>query len=109
MHPSIRRAYETGTHPLAKHPIHGVYGKELAQDQYEKIKGQYQQDSGSDRLNMQQVMTLLQQLMRREARYKDKLEQLAKTLVAKLWKVDPSIFNADLGSQGQSVEDYEAE
>ena len=109
MHPSIRQAYETGTHPLAKHPIHGVYGKELAHDQYENIKGQYRQVTGSEQLNQMEMMQMLQRLMRREAPHKAQLERLAKQLVAKLWKVDPSIFEADLGSPGQSVEDYQSE
>jgi len=109
MHPSIRRAYETGSHPLAKHPIHGVYGRELAHDQFNNIKGQYQQSTGSERLNQMEMMTLLQRIMQREAPHKEKLEQLAKRIVAQVWKVDPSIFNANLGSPGQSVEDYEQE
>lgn len=109
MHPSIRRAYETGTHPLAKHPIHGVYGKELAHDQFANIKGQYQQSTGSERLNMQEMMMLMQRIMQREAQHKEQLEQLAKRIVAQVWKVDPSTFDANLGSPGQSVEDYEQE
>lgn len=109
MHPSIRRAYETGTHPLAKHPVHGVYGRELAHDQYDNIRGQYQQSTGSDRLNQMEMMTLLQRIMQREAQHKEQLEQLAKMLVAKLWKIDPAQFDADLGSQGQSVEEHQAE
>lgn len=109
MHPSIRRAYEAGTHPLAKHPVHGVYGKELAHDQYEHIKGQYAQSTGSERLNQMEMMTLLQRIMQREAAHKEQLEQIAKRLVASLWKIDPAQFEASLGSPGQSVEDYEEE
>ena len=109
MHPSIRRAYETGTHPLAKHPIHGVYGKELAHDQYENIRGQYTQSAGSDRLNQMEMMALLQRIIRREAAHKEQLEQIAKRLVASVWKIDPKMFEAELGSQGQSVGEYEAE
>lgn len=109
MHPSIRRAYETGTHPLSKHPVHGVYGRELAHDQYENIKGQYQQSTGSERLNQMEMMTLLQRIMQREAQHKEQLEQLAKKLVATIWKIDPAQFNADLGSEGQSVEEHQEE
>lgn len=109
MHPSIRRAYETGTHPLAKHPVHGVYGKELAHDQYENIKGQYQQSTGSERLDMAGMMQLLQRIMQREATHKEQLEQIAKRLVASLWKADLNMFDADLGDSGQSVDEYEAE
>lgn len=109
MHPSIRNAYETSTHPLAKHPVHGVYGKELAHDQYENIKGQYTQSTGSERLNQMEMMQLLRRIMQREAAHKEQLEQIAKRLVASVWKIDPAQFEADLGSQGQSVEEHEAE
>ena len=109
MHPSIKRAYETGTHPLSKHPVHGVYGKELANDQYENIKGQYRQSTGSEHLNMMEITQLLQRITQREAAHKEQLEQLAKRLVASLWKADPNMFEADLGSSGQTVEEYEAE
>jgi len=107
MHPSIKQAYETGTHPLAKHPIHGVYGKELAFDQYQHIKDLYSKATGSDRMNFQELSRLLTTIINLEARHKEQLEQLAKKLVAQLWKTDVNIFKeAELGSGGESsIED----
>jgi hypothetical protein len=48
MHPEIRRSYETRSHALAGHPIHGVYGKDLAFAQYQHIKDLYKRSTGHE-------------------------------------------------------------
>lgn len=105
MHPSIRNAYDKSTHPFAKHPVHGVYGKELAHDQFNHIKGQYNQSTGSEQFNPMAMQSLLAATMRREAAHQERLVQLAKDIVSKVWKANPSIFRAELGSPGMEVAD----
>jgi hypothetical protein len=109
MHPSIRQAYEAGTHPLAQHPIHGVYGRDLAFGQYEHIKGQYARTAGQEQLDMADMMRTLNWIRQTEADHKEELEKLAKKIVAEIWGASPDIFEAEIGEAGGGASDEEGE
>lgn len=101
MHPSIRRAYEERTHPFINHPIHGVYGKDLAYAQHDYIKAKYDESGGPRTTNqgglMRWLMPLLYKIMRTEQPHADELEQLAIKVVKEVWQITDELdFNAKL-------------
>jgi hypothetical protein len=101
MHPSIRRAYEERTHPFINHPIHGVYGKDLAYAQHDHIKAKYDESGGPRTTNqgglMRWLMPLLYKIMRTEQPHADELEQLAIKVVKEVWQITDELdFNAKL-------------
>jgi hypothetical protein len=111
MHPSIRRAYEERTHPLINHPIHGVYGKDLADSAHSFIKEKYSQATGSENFNFPMMMQLIQRAEEVESAHKEELEAMAIEIVKQIWGVTDELnFNADLTSEPDfELEGYEPE
>jgi len=97
MHPSIERAYRERTHPLIKHPIHGVYGHDLARAAYEHLAQKYEEMTGSRRINMRQEIELLERAIQLEYPYRNELEEIAIDIVKEIWGITDEIkFVAEL-------------
>jgi len=112
MHPSIRQAYEQRTHPLINHPIHGVYGQDLAKASYDFIKQKYSQTTGSEQLQWHRLGQLMHSIERFERDHKEELEAIAVEAAKKLWGITNEInFNADMVDDQEEFDlsDYEPE
>lgn len=91
-HPSITRAFETGRYPLGEHPIFKKHGQKLSKEQYAHLKDQYKQRTGAEELNPHDLMRTFHQIQQLEAAHKEQLERIAKDIVTKVWKIDPSLI-----------------
>lgn len=92
VHPSIERAFATGIHPLAGHPIFKKHGQALSKDQYANLKTQYHQRTGKGDFDPHDLMRVYQQITQIEAQHQEQLERLAINIVSKVWKIDPSLI-----------------
>jgi hypothetical protein len=105
MHPSIRRAYEQNQHPLSNHPIHRIYGKDMANAQYEHIKQKNLESGGREHPDFRRAMRLMSRIMQTESAHKEELERLAVEVVKKVWNIKDEIdFNADIDDDPGSYE-----
>lgn len=91
MHPSIKNAFDTNSHPLKDHPIFKKHGKAMAHDQY----GELTRDK--NRIDMQGLFSILHKIQAIEHKHQDELIKLAEDIVRKIWNVDEDIkFNGEL-------------
>lgn len=104
MHPSVRRAFAQGSHPLGKHPIFQKHGQSMSTDQYGHLSSQYQTRTGKQRWDPMDVMGTVHEIQRREAQHAEQLERLAIAIVAKVWKIDPSLIGNASITDDLSVE-----
>lgn len=81
-------------HDLGKHPIFAVYGNELSRDSYKNTKDR--KDSVNAPTSQMLLMQLFENIMQRERRHKDKLENIAIKAVAEVWGIPESQLRAQL-------------
>jgi len=109
MHPSVRRAFEQGSHPLGKHPVFQKHGQKMSADQFGHLSSQYQTRTGKARLDPRDIFETVHEIQRREAQHAEQLERLAIAIVAKVWKIDPSLIGNASITDDLSVEDDKSE
>lgn len=104
MHPSIRRAFDQGTHPLSKHPIFSKHGKAMSGNQYAHLMTQYKSRSGKEQFDPSDIMNTFRAITNIERQHQSQLKQLAIQIVCQVWKVDPSLFAEPELTQNISVD-----
>lgn len=111
MHPSIRRAFDQGNHPLSKHPIFSKHGKAMSGNQYAHLMTQYKSRSGKEQFDPSDIMNTYRAIVSIERQHQHQLKQLAIDIVSQVWKVDKSVFaepeltqNIDIGGSGSGDE-----
>lgn len=92
MHPSIKNAFDSGSHPLSKHPVFQKHGKGMSDDQYAHLKSQYQSRTGKQHLDPNDMMRAFQLITQVEHAHAHQLQQLAIDIVTKVWKISPQLI-----------------
>ncbi|MFW9872496.1 MAG: hypothetical protein ACFFG0_05280 [Candidatus Thorarchaeota archaeon] len=81
-------------HPFAQHPIISKHGKQLSEDSFKFTSNKYTGDPSQTQQTLQRIQEL-------ESEHQEELIQLAKEVTAKIFNIDESKLNANLGHPGE--------